>query len=330
MTRRKHLILILALLIALPTIGYIKNGNSGTPEITLNVNKAIYNIGDKADFWGNVTLDGGVLSDALVAIEVDNPIGTAVILRTRPTGTINVTTPVQTLSITPCDEIGTPKVNFSVNTLAFFKILINNSENATRQVEVTLNLFDSKTVAFDALTVFKGPLYSGDTELFVSEPIPADVSSGNATIYCNVFTSLPKNGGYSLCLETRASFMIINGGPAVVTGPEQNSQGMYNLTFPVDNYKQKTRPFRPGFYNVTVTCRYQSETTSLAKAFEVVLLGDINRDGAVNILDAILLSNSFLKSIGQADFNPNADLNGDGVVNILDAIILSNNFGNTA
>jgi hypothetical protein len=59
-------------------------------------------------------------------------------------------------------------------------------------------------------------------------------------------------------------------------------------------------------------------------------LGDINRDGAVNILDAILLSNSFLKSMGQAGFNPDADLDGNGAVNILDAIILSNNFGNTA
>jgi hypothetical protein len=330
MTRRKHLILILALLIALPTIGYVKNGNSATPEITLNVNKAIYYIGDKADFWGNVTLDGTLLSDALVAIEVDNPIGTAVILRTRPTGTISGTTAVQILSITPCDEIGTPKGSFSANTLAFFKILINNSENATRQVEVTLNLFDSKTVAFDALTVFKGPLYSGDTELFVSEPIPADVSSGNATIYCNVFTSLPKNGGYSLCLETPASFMIINGGPSVVTGPEQNSQGMYSLTFPVDNYKQRTRPFRPGFYNVTVTCIYQSETTSLAKAFEVVLLGDIDGNGNVNVLDAIDLSSSFGKSIGQAGFNPDADFDYNGVVNILDAITLANHFGETA
>jgi hypothetical protein len=124
--------------------------------------------------------------------------------------------------------------------------------------------------------------------------------------------------------------MIINGGPSVVTGPEQNSQGMYNLTFLVDNYKQRTRPFRPGSYNVTVTCRYQSETTSLAKAFEVVLLGDIDGNGWVNVLDAIDLSNSFGKSIGQAGFNPDADFDDNGVVNILDAITLANHFGETA
>jgi hypothetical protein len=294
------------------------------------MNKTIYNIGDKAEIWGNVTLDETALSDALAAIEVDNPSGTAVILRTRPTGTINTTAPVQTLSITPCDDIGTPKGDFSANTLAFFKILINNSENTTKQVEITLSLFDSKRIAFDALTVFKGPLYSGYTELFVSEPIAADVSSGNATVYCNVFTALPRNGGYALCQEKQASFMIINGGPPAATGPEQNSQGMYNLTFPIDNYNQKTRPFRPGNYSVTVTCRYQTQTTSLTKTFEVVLTGDINRDGTVDIFDAILLSTAYNTTPANPKWNPNADLRSDDIIDILDAIILANNFGKTA
>jgi PKD repeat protein len=66
------------------------------------------------------------------------------------------------------------------------------------------------------------------------------------------------------------------------------------------------------------------------------LLGDINGDGVVNILDAILLANAFgshgpnydyLGEPASPNWNPNADLNGDGVVNILDAIILANNFG---
>lgn len=51
------------------------------------------------------------------------------------------------------------------------------------------------------------------------------------------------------------------------------------------------------------------------------LLGDINGDCVVNVLDAQLLSNAF----GTAD--PDADLNKDGIVNVLDAQILSNNFG---
>jgi hypothetical protein len=59
----------------------------------------------------------------------------------------------------------------------------------------------------------------------------------------------------------------------------------------------------------------------------VTIPGDINGDGTVNILDAVLLSNAFLSTPGSPNWNPNADINGDGVVNILDAIILANHFG---
>jgi hypothetical protein len=48
--------------------------------------------------------------------------------------------------------------------------------------------------------------------------------------------------------------------------------------------------------------------------------GDINTDGSVNILDAIVLANSV------SNWNSNCDLNGDGIINNLDATILANNF----
>jgi hypothetical protein len=56
------------------------------------------------------------------------------------------------------------------------------------------------------------------------------------------------------------------------------------------------------------------------------IAGDINGDGTVNILDAIILANAFLTKPGDPNWNPNADINSDGVVNILDAIILANHF----
>jgi hypothetical protein len=59
----------------------------------------------------------------------------------------------------------------------------------------------------------------------------------------------------------------------------------------------------------------------------VTIPGDINGDGIVNKLDAVMLSNAFLSTPSSSNWNANADINGDGVVNILDAIILSNTFG---
>jgi hypothetical protein len=58
----------------------------------------------------------------------------------------------------------------------------------------------------------------------------------------------------------------------------------------------------------------------------VRILGDIDGNDWVNVLDAIDLSNSFGKSTGQTGFNPDADFDDNGVINILDAITLANHY----
>jgi thermitase len=58
----------------------------------------------------------------------------------------------------------------------------------------------------------------------------------------------------------------------------------------------------------------------------VTIPGDINGDGTVNVLDAVVMSKSFIATPSSPNWNPNADINNDGVVNILDAIIVSMHF----
>ena len=59
----------------------------------------------------------------------------------------------------------------------------------------------------------------------------------------------------------------------------------------------------------------------------VPLFGDVNRDGAVNILDLILVASSFGQPV-PAEGNP-ADVNEDGVVNIVDLVKAAGALGNT-
>lgn len=69
------------------------------------------------------------------------------------------------------------------------------------------------------------------------------------------------------------------------------------------------------------------DNTYIDGAVKVVIPGDVNGDGTVNILDAIKLAGAFGSVPGDSKWNPNADINGDGTVNILDAIKLAGNFG---
>ena len=53
--------------------------------------------------------------------------------------------------------------------------------------------------------------------------------------------------------------------------------------------------------------------------FNEQILGDVNQDGILNILDIVSIINIILF---EADYNPLADLNQDNGVNILDVVIL--------
>ena len=69
------------------------------------------------------------------------------------------------------------------------------------------------------------------------------------------------------------------------------------------------------------------DNTFVDGAVYIGIPGDLNADGVINILDAIVLSKAFGAKPSDSNWNPNADMNNDDVINILDAITLSKNFG---
>jgi hypothetical protein len=322
---------VLILLAATLAAGLISSSNCANIYLILNTNKSVYGIGEKASIWGNVTfsagLGGGIVPDALVAIEVDNPKGIPVILRTKTTGQLPTSSNITVLSLTPCDQSGNPLYTFRRGTVSYFKASLSNTA-ASRYVQITLNIFDARNVAYESFITFAGLLYNGTTTLVISDPVPQDISPGNTTAYFNVFTALPAAGGYALCPESSAVFSIEGVSPPPIS-EEQPPPGFYNLTFLIDNY-QTTRMFRPGNYSVFANCKYQTEVSNASRTFEIVLTGDVNRDGIVDIFDAILLSGSYNAVLGEPRWNANADFNFDHMVDIYDAIILANNFGKKA
>jgi parallel beta-helix repeat protein len=57
------------------------------------------------------------------------------------------------------------------------------------------------------------------------------------------------------------------------------------------------------------------------------ILGDVNHDGAVNIIDVAIVAWSFHSYPQHARWNSHADLNSDDVINIIDIAIVASNFG---
>lgn len=59
------------------------------------------------------------------------------------------------------------------------------------------------------------------------------------------------------------------------------------------------------------------------------LVGDVNDDDIVNVIDLTIVSLSYGYFQGEPGYNPDADLNGDGVVEMRDLVIVASNLGRT-
>lgn len=80
-----------------------------------------------------------------------------------------------------------------------------------------------------------------------------------------------------------------------------------------------------------IPAEYTIATATLTITGEPVagtLVGDIDGNGSVNILDLLALAGSWGKSQGDPDYDARCDLNGDNAVNVVDLLTLSRMWGN--
>jgi len=95
-----------------------------------------------------------------------------------------------------------------------------------------------------------------------------------------------------------------------------------NVTVTVATWNTTTWAYGDYFLTAATNASDRTVTWHLA----VVIPGDINGDGTVDIYDAIKQSSAFNSQPGSPNWNPNADINCDDIIDIYDAILLSAHF----
>lgn len=183
-------------------------------------------------------------------------------------------------------------------------IITNNSPSQGMKFDVNITVQNVSNCGSVQMTLnFNGTLIAIVGESFLPDanfPSPAYFQSGSGFISTNVTFGVP--------LSTVSPVTILT------------------LTFKLyDRYCQSLIHID----NLTVAdgSGQTLQSNSHDGSVQIRLIGDLNGDGVVNLLDAIILGNAFGSTPTSPNWNPNADLNGDGHVNILDSIILGSHFG---
>jgi len=85
---------------------------------------------------------------------------------------------------------------------------------------------------------------------------------------------------------------------------------------------------------VTLSLYVSSHTRGISNfSFDIIFetrkyfLGDINKDGVVDLYDAVILSVAYGSTPSSPNWNPNADINSDKIIDIYDAVILVSDYG---
>lgn len=293
-------------------------------QVTVNTDKQIYSSGELVHTYGDLTRDGTPITNALVAIQVNDAQNNIVSIRTCSIGTTPSPWSINITELISCDPFGNSKDTFRKGTFAYFKVTVKNlNQISERYVTVTVNLYDSNQVSFGMAWVGTTVGPNKEFMYLCAIPIPSEASTGTAYAFANTYNKWPKENGIAYCGEKALNFTITDGASSsssngYVNSQSLSSEGTYELTFRLRS--------EPGLGDHTVYASYYQ--TLATTTFDVVwLFTDIDRNGEVDIFDIASVAKAYGAEPGHENWNPKLDLDGSGLVDIFDIAKVAKDFG---
>jgi len=189
--------------------------------ITLNTNKSNYYLREKVAIQGVATSGGLPISDALVALEVDNPRNQPLSYRTALIGNPSEQWVLSIGDIKMWDLSYNPINTVKIGQTVWLSVTVVNPQATSRDNTVaTLSLHDANMIPIQAFPVYNGSIAPlGNITAFGQFYVPKWACSGIATVYASVFERAPAKGGAPYLPEKSAQFYI-----------SRTQQGLFNYS----------------------------------------------------------------------------------------------------
>jgi hypothetical protein len=106
-----------------------------------------------------------------------------------------------------------------------------------------------------------------------------------------------------------------------------------SANFSTVNFVRNTTGFARGHYTIEAVAEAvlgetnTTDNTYVGGLLTVTILGDVDGNGKVELVDLVQLATALGSQVGQPKWNPNADIDDNGVVNQIDLSILAQHYG---
>jgi hypothetical protein len=245
---------------------------------------------------------------------------------------------------------------------AFFTVELNNNYNTTHgRIWLTCVLLGSvpgvdgsgtlATINFQAVGGGNTTLHLTDTVLGDSQANPIDHTTNDGNVRVIGISDIA-------ITNVTPSKTIVCQGYSIKINVTVENQGDLTETFNVTTYANTTlietkeitltggnsttivltwdtTGFAKGNYTIIAYAwPVSGETDITDNTFtdgwvEIVIPGDVNGDGIVDIFDLVLVASAYGLTPISPNWNPNTDINGDSIVDIFDLVIVASHFGET-
>jgi hypothetical protein len=303
-------------------------------KITVTTDKQVYKVpttGVTVQISGNLTLNNLPVSDGLIALQINTRIG-GFIYRTLLTGTIPTWTRyIEIVDAYIGDASGNHLTNVKRGATIWIWIWYKNNLIVPVYTVIAFTIYSSSNIPLFGFDLGGNSIPPGGPWCSAySWQVPSSADLGTAAIYASAFSDSPQNHGVPYCPENSSTFNIISSKTSTMQHSSETAQVTYENGTYGSSFYIPPNGGTLGNYTVYVASYYQGGQVSDSTKFEVKLLGDIYRDGKVDISDLVKMVPTIPSMPGYPNWDPEADLTDppDNKVDISDLTILINTIGN--